>query len=316
MTQQTMRDAALALMTASGAKGWDRLRLDAEDPEFRQWTYLPGDRPGVCMDEMTPGQLVAVWTLIQAGHGSSGSDLVAAAMEIEQIRREAVSGKRPDGHRYWVRIIGEPSGGEPWGWRLNGHHIGAHVFTDGGQTTLTPHFIGSEPAEVRHGPQAGRRILAAEEDLARALVQSLSPSQRHTAVFSPEPPADILTRADPVADPDLLPAGLPYPTMTSEQQSLCARLVRQYFARAPEAYAAACWAEAAASLDDISFSWAGGTDRGERHYYCIRAAEFLIEYDNQQDGGNHAHSVWRHLRDDFGGDLLRQHYRSAHQHLR
>ena len=43
---------------------------------------------------------------------------------------------------------------------------------------------------------------------------------------------------------------------------------------------------------------------------------FLIEYDNTQDDANHAHSVWRHLRDDWGVDLLRAHYARHHDHDR
>jgi hypothetical protein len=34
----------------------------------------------------------------------------------------------------------------------------------------------------------------------------------------------------------------------------------------------------------------------------------LIEYDNTQNGANHAHLVWRDFAGDFGRDLLRAHY--------
>lgn len=62
----------------------------------------------------------------------------------------------------------------------------------------------------------------------------------------------------------------------------------------------------------LSFAWAGGLAPGDRHYYCVRAPDFLIEYDNTQDDGNHAHSVWRHVRHDWGTDLLRGHYTEQH----
>ncbi|MDE0475732.1 MAG: DUF3500 domain-containing protein, partial [Gammaproteobacteria bacterium] len=38
------------------------------------------------------------------------------------------------------------------------------------------------------------------------------------------------------------------------------------------------------------------------------------EYDNTQGNANHVHSVWRDLRDDFGGDVLRAHYEQAPHH--
>jgi hypothetical protein len=40
----------------------------------------------------------------------------------------------------------------------------------------------------------------------------------------------------------------------------------------------------------------------------------LIEYDNTQNGANHIHSVWRDPQDDFGVDLLRQHYATSEHH--
>jgi len=52
----------------------------------------------------------------------------------------------------------------------------------------------------------------------------------------------------------------------------------------------------------------GGPGNG----FSVRAPQFLIEYDNTQDDANHAHSVWRHLRDDWGADLLRDHYARLH----
>jgi hypothetical protein len=35
----------------------------------------------------------------------------------------------------------------------------------------------------------------------------------------------------------------------------------------------------------------------------------LIEYDNAQRAGNHAHSVWRDPDGDFGVDVLGEHHR-------
>jgi hypothetical protein len=40
--------------------------------------------------------------------------------------------------------------------------------------------------------------------------------------------------------------------------------------------------------------------------------EFVIEYDNTQDGANHAHAVWRELENDWGEDLLAAHLTAGH----
>ncbi|MSV30789.1 MAG: DUF3500 domain-containing protein, partial [Bryobacterales bacterium] len=47
-------------------------------------------------------------------------------------------------------------------------------------------------------------------------------------------------------------------------------------------------------------------------YYRIQASNFLIEYDNTQNGANHVHSVWRDINNDFGMDLLKAHYQTSH----
>ena len=63
---------------------------------------------------------------------------------------------------------------------------------------------------------------------------------------------------------------------------------------------------------NIYFAWAGGEARGMPHYYRVQAPAFLIEYDNTQNDANHIHSVWRDFNGDFGMDLLKAHYESAH----
>ncbi len=286
-------------------------RLD--DPDLTTWTYLPGPRPGLSMEGLNPQQRELVLSLLRAVHSPRGGELAIGAIAVERVRRELVTGAAVDHDRYWLRLLGDPEGEEPWGWRINGHHLAVHAITVDGRMTLTPHFVGSEPATVPTGDRAGMRLLAIEEDLARTLVTSLDDERRQVAVVSTDAPDDILTRDDPVADPSVLPVGIARGDLGSEHQGLLDRLVRHYLDRAPAAYADACWREAEQDgLDAITFAWLGDLQLGGLHYYCVRAPGFLIEYDNTQDDGNHAHSVWRHLRDDWGGDALAEHYRRGH----
>ena len=67
-----------------------------------------------------------------------------------------------------------------------------------------------------------------------------------------------------------------------------------------------------AGFDKLRFGWAGGLERGEKHYYRIQGPTFLLEYDSTQNDGNHIHSVWRDFNGDFGRDLLREHRAAAH----
>jgi hypothetical protein len=45
----------------------------------------------------------------------------------------------------------------------------------------------------------------------------------------------------------------------------------------------------------------------------LQGPGLLIEWDNVQNGANHAHSVWRDPDTDFGLDVLARH-RAAHRH--
>ena len=303
------RRCARALLASLDERQRGLVRGDLADPGLRRWTYLPGDRPGLPVEHLTAAQHALAVELLRSAHSPEGGDLAVGAVEAERVRRELVTGAPPEGDRYWLRVLGDPEGDQPWGWRVNGHHLAVHVVAGPAGTTLTPHFIGSEPARL----PSGRRILGAEEELARRLAAGFAPEQRALGISSAVAPGDILTRADPVADPAVLPTGIGWGELLPEQRDLLGQLVRRYLGRAPAPYARACWREAEeAGLERIRFAWAGPTAPGEGHYYCVRAPEFLIEYDNTQDGANHAHSVWRHLRDDWGGDLLHDHYARQH----
>jgi len=321
---KAMAHLAVELLDALSPREREAVRATPAVEKWRTWSYLPGDRAGLPLESASSVVVDLVEQLVGAAHSEHGAALVAGAMEVERERRRLVTGQQPDSDRYWLQILGDP-GRIPgdgvddgvWGWRLNGHHVGVHVVVSGtsgrSRVTFTPHFIGSEPARLPEGPMAGRRLLGPEEDVARELVTGLRPAQREVALASDVAPADILTGMDPVADPGVLPSGIRRGDLDTGQRRVLDALVRRYLERVPTAYAEQCWQEMMdVGEGDVEFAWAGSTEVGGPHYYCVRMPAFLIEYDNTQDDANHAHSVWRHLRDDFGGDPLRAHLRSAH----
>jgi hypothetical protein len=219
-----------------------------------------------------------------------------------------------DSNRYYLSVFGEPNATTPWGWRVEGHHLSVN-YTELGRTgnVVSPVFFGANPARVPSGPQAGLRILAAEEDLARELVKMLDASQQKVAIFSDTAYVEIETRNDPKARA-LKAEGLRAADMTPAQRTQLRRIVDHYAGRVT----AAARAHAMRDLEEggfgeLRFAWAGGTDVGQAHYYRIHGPTILIEYDNQQNNANHIHTVWRDLRHDFGGDLLAEHYKK-HKH--
>jgi hypothetical protein len=235
-------------------------------------------------------------------------------MALERVLFELEHAPHRDETLYYFTVFGEPGSNSTWGWRVEGHHLSVNfTIVDGQRIVATPNFVGANPGEVRlAGPQLGRRVLAVEEDLGRALVLSFSEAHRAKAIVSATAPGDILTRNDNVAKPQE-PAGLSYTEMTAEQQAQLKAVVAFYANRLrPEVADAELKKIADTGWNRLSFAWAGSLKPGEGHYYRIQSADFVIEYDNTQNNANHVHTVWRSFNGDFGRDLLQEHYKDSH----
>ncbi|MBI4531549.1 MAG: DUF3500 domain-containing protein, partial [Candidatus Latescibacteria bacterium] len=217
---------------------------------------------------------------------------------------------------YFFSVFGDPTNKQPWGWRVEGHHVSLN-FTVVNREVIapTPSFFGANPAEVRHGPQKGLRILSSEEDLARHLLGSLNADQKRKTIINTTAPADIITRSSPKVEIDAA-EGLAGESMTSEQREMLMMLIQEYIDRMPDELATVEMKKLRdANVDEIHFAWAGSEERGKPHYYRLHGRFFFVEYDNTQNDANHIHTVWRHIDDDFGYDLLRSHYRHGHHHI-
>src|SRR4029079_11250954 len=108
---------------------------------------------------------------------------------------------------------------------FEGHHVSLN-FTIGGDSIAVdaPSFLGANPAKVPRGPKAGLRVLAAEEDEARALLTSLTEAQRGEAVFEARTYGDIVTSNAAKVDP-LQAVGLSAAAMTETQRAQLLKLV-------------------------------------------------------------------------------------------
>jgi Protein of unknown function (DUF3500) len=276
------------------------------------WRYTPGSRPGMPMQEMSPAQREAVHALLRSFLSADGYLKVQSIMALEVVLRELERWDERDPERYWVLVFGEPGTESPWGVRVEGHHVSLHLAVIKGHfVSSTPTFLGANPAEMRSGPKQGSRPLAAEEDTARALLESLGPDQRREAIIDESPYGDIVSRNRSKADP-LDARGIPFSKLPAPQQKQLLGLIELYAGTMKPKLAEERLAKIrTAGLDGIRFAWAGPTARGKPHYYRVQGPTFLIEFDNS--GGNHVHSVWRDFAGDFGRDLLREHYgTSAH----
>jgi len=107
------------------------------------------------------------------------------------------------------------------------------------------------------------------------------------------------------------PKGVPAADFDTEQREMLRALLGTCLDRAPTGLSPLGSYDDEDALNAVHFAWAGGTAPGEPHYYRLQDPRLLIEWDNTQNNANHAHSVWRDPRSDFGLDVLARH-RAAH----
>jgi Protein of unknown function (DUF3500) len=288
----------------------------ASDDRTR-WHYVPTEsfpRRGLTIKVMNETQRQLAHALLKAGLSQHGYATATAIMNLETILRALEGNGRivRDPEIYYFSIFGEPTPKGPWGWRVEGHHVSIHFTVLGGTSIASaPTFLGTNPAEVREGPKKGLRILGAEEDTARALLDSLDAAQRTTALITDIAPTDIVTTNQMKAEP-LSPVGVKASALNPKQRELLMKVIEAYTSLMADDIASDRLARLRkAGLEQIAFAWAGPPTRGAKHYYRVQGPTFLIEYDNTQNDGNHVHSVWRDFDGDFGRDLLREHIKSV-----
>jgi len=189
-------DPAQRAVAAGGAPS-----PDAEtDAERRRWFYTPTDHGGLPLGAQRPAQQRLAHQLVAAGLSDAGYVTVATIIGLDNVL-DQVEGWSADWGRergrdpglYYLRVFGEPGGAAPWGWRFGGHHVSLNNLVVGGVVrSVTPCFLGADPATAPLLGPAPLRPLGGAEDPARELVRSLDPWQAARAVLLDRAPADIV----------------------------------------------------------------------------------------------------------------------------
>jgi hypothetical protein len=217
---------------------------------------------------------------------------------------------------YWVSILGTPSATAPWGWQLDGHHLIVNCFILGDQMVLTPNFMGSEPVYASFGKHAVTRVFAAEESQGHALMSALAPEQQAKARIGMELPFDVYCTA--FNDNVVLPyQGISWDEMTAEQRDRLWELIGIYIGRVRPGHAELRLDEIKRHVERTHFAWIGACDAASPFYYRVHNPVVLIEFDHQAGialdndfpSRHHTHTLVRTPNgNDYGKDLLRQHY--------
>jgi hypothetical protein len=293
--------------------------FDFEQKARYDWHYIPASmapRQGLAIKDLNDIQRKNFYDLLKNYLSDKGYQRTKDIMSYEYLLKEL----EPDNpirvpENYFVAIYGNPAADSVWGWKFSGHHVALNFTIIDNQLAFAPFFFGVYPAEVKEGPQKGRRLIKDEEDLGFELVNSLTPEEKKEAIFQLKAFTDIVTTNSPKVTA-LPPEGIFASSLTDQQKLLLNKLIVAYLSSMPGEIAHTRMKRIASEdMNEIRFGWAGGLVSGEPHYYRIQGKTFLIEFDNTQANANHIQTVWRDFNGDFGEDLLKEHYQTSKHHL-
>lgn len=312
---ELITDAARVFLDSLSPEQVAKARYVFDDEKRLIYRTIPFSIPGLQLGEMSEGQKPLVHALLASSLSAAGYRKATSIIRLEEIlvAMETASGSVNPAHgtdKYSVAVFGEPSATGAWSWRIHGHHLYlAFTIVNGRFFASGPAFFGAEPHRVNAGPNEGLRVLADEEDLARAFMNALTPEERATATLSEDVPRDLFSGSYTEFSLDGPPKGIAFRDLSAEKQEKLRAIVTEYVRNVPESLQHSRWSRIeAGGWDNVHFAWMGSIAPEARNYYRVQGPEFLIEYCAVALTANHVHTVWREFNGDFGRDLLREHY--------
>ena len=323
---QSLAEAANNFLAALRPELRSKYEFAFDDAYRKDWSNLPHwihPRKGIKMGDLNPQERAAAHRLIQTMLSSQGYYKAEVIMGIVDEFLGSVSEAAHDHYGsefYFLDVFGKPGGNDPWGVKLDGHHLAVNVAVIGHEVSMTPLHLGADPSVIPSGRHAGWALLTGETKKGFDLRNALKPEQAKQAVLSDSVPADIFTL--PGRDRELqTPAGLA--GLQGSQRDLLEALIDEYLGNLRPDVARSYRASIqSAGFDKLHFAWMGPSEPGKAVYYRVHGPTLLIEYDNVVAPGSggrgpndphHIHTVLRSPGNDFGDDWLRRHRMEHHQ---
>jgi hypothetical protein len=325
VSTEPVRKSAAAFLASLQPEQRKKTMFPVDDVEWRKWMnqdfYV---RQGVSFKEMSEAQRESAFSLMRASLSAKGLRLSRDIMKLNYTLGELNNNDfvRYGEWAYWITVMGEPSKDKPWGWQMDGHHLIINYFVLGDQVVMTPLFVGSEPVIATSGKYKGTSILQEEQSLGLKMVQALDDGQKKKAILEfSKTKNNNLTEA--FKDNVVLDyAGVRASEFSAAQKKQLLGLIGEYVSDMDDGHAKVKMEEVRTHIDETHFAWIGGTDEKSVYYYRIHSPVILIEFDHQQPVGmrhlvadpklpfhEHIHAVVRTPNgNDYGKDLLRQHY--------
>jgi hypothetical protein len=324
VSTEPVRNAAEKFITSLNNVQLAKTMFPVDDIQWRKWMnqhfYV---RQGISFQEMSETQRELAFGLMRASLSTRGFELTRDVMRLNETLAEVAEDPIFLGEwLYYITIMGRPSITEPWGWQFSGHHAIVNFFVLGDQVVMTPLFLGSEPVRATSGKYKGVAVLQQEQKDGLDMLRALPGAQQQKAILSfSKTGNNNLTEAfkDNVK---LDYAGIRAKDLDSPARKQLRDLVQLYVSNMDDGHARVRMSEVEKHIENTWFAWVGGTQNDNVFYYRIQSPVILIEFDHQKPANlkkfakdpdmptqQHIHCVVRTPNgNDYGKDLLRQHY--------
>ena len=278
------------------------------DPEWREWSNLPPrlDYAGVCLKDLSPKQISFFLDLLAHSTSAYGfnkvRDIILSDDKLIDPANPPRSGLLLGSNYYWVVLFGSPSDDGIWGWQIDGHHLGLNVLIQGGEVSIAPSFIGTQPSSFNYGDRTDITPMKVEGSLPYEFMASLTGAQLEKAVIGPRTQG---MQAGPGRDKFLpKPRGLGLNGLNQNQKAQIMTLADAWINILPKKWAQKERNQLERNISKGYLAWKGGIKSTEPVYYQLNIPGFYIEFSHQNLGGdpfNHLHSVYRKIGNDYFG---------------
>ncbi|MFI0821056.1 DUF3500 domain-containing protein [Streptomyces sp. NPDC021098] len=299
--------------------------------EWRQWCNIDSyERNGVSLADLSDGQRALATALLKASLSAEGLETTEKIRKLNQAAGEAIGNTKSfNDEAFYFTVMGEPSATAPWGWQIDGHHLVINYFVLGDQVVMSPCFWGSEPTTMVID---GTKVSVCQDEIKAGLdfINSLTSEQKAVAIASADKSGESMVAGAFADNAVQAYTGVQGSELTAAQRTRLLALVESFVGKAKADVARAKMKEVRKHLADTRLTWAGGTAADSAFYCRVHSPVIWIELDCQSPGplagaygakqGDpatqmHVHAVVRTPNgNDYGKELLRQHYLTSPHH--
>ncbi|MFG1412052.1 DUF3500 domain-containing protein [Xanthobacter sp. VTT E-85241] len=264
------------------------------------WSNFPVSdvaRPGLRLGSLNDAQRSSTMAMLSVLLSDRGYRKMLEIMGSDQVLADTATPYASGRAAYTLAIFGTPNIDTPWMIQFGGHHLALNVTLSGDKAVLAPVLTGCLPAIYT---EDGKRIraLAAENDKAFALLDSLDDAQRKQAII--DHPVSLLVLGPGHDDETVPPVGVKVSVLDQSQRGLLYDLILEWVGILNDVHAAPRLAEIRNGLEDMYFAWSGPTtrepNRNGASYFRIQGPRLFVEFSPQEPGGDltmHVHTIYR-----------------------